>query len=144
MSSLSTSYSMYFNHTYSHFGPIFQNRLKSIFIESNSYFLKLSQYIYLNPFKAGLVQDPTLYKFSSIREVLGIEPLNYLDQDIIRLIGETKESQKEYGRFIYDEISQDLTEIENLFKKEEAVFGTNKFSTLAQKKYLRRKIKRKI
>lgn len=139
LSSLSTSYSMYFNRTYSHFGPVFQNRFKSILIESNSYFLKLSQYIYLNPVKAGLVSDPTLYKFSSIREVLGREPLNYLDQDIIRVIGETKDSQKEYERFIYDGISQDLTEIDKLFEKEEAVFGTNRFSTLAQKKYLRRK-----
>lgn len=144
MSSLSTSYSMYFNRTYSHFGPIFQNRFKSILIENNSYFLKLSQYIYLNPVKAGLVSDPTLYKFSSIREALGKEPLNYLDQDIVRLIGETKDSQKEYEKFIYDGISQDLTEIDKLFEKEEAVFGTNKFSTLAQKKYLRRKRKRNI
>ena len=144
MSSLSTSYSMYFNRIYSHFGPVFQNRFKSILIESNSYFLKLSQYIYLNPVKAGLVSDPTLYKFSSIREALGREPLNYLDQDIIRLIGETKESQKEYERFIYDGLSQDLTEIDKLFEKEEAVFGTNKFSTLAQKKYLRKKRKHKV
>lgn len=144
MSSLSTSYSMYFNRTYSHFGPVFQNRFKSILIESNSYFLKLSQYIYLNPVKAGLVSNPTLYKFSSIREVLGREPLNFLDQDIIRLIGETRESKKEYEKFIYDGISQDLTEIDKLFEKEEAVLGTNKFSTLAQKKYLRRKTKRKI
>ena len=144
MSSLSTSYSMYFNRTYSHFGSIFQNRFKSILIENNSYFLKLSQYIYLNPVKANLVSDPILYKFSSIREALGREPLNYLDHDIIRLIGETKESQKEYERYIYDGVSQDLTEIDKLFEKEEAVFGTNKFSTLAQKKYLRRKTKSKI
>lgn len=143
MSSLSTSYSMYFNRTHAHFGPVFQNRFKSILIESNSYFLKLSQYIYLNPLKAGLVSDPTLYKFSSIREVLGREPLKYLDQDIVRLIEETKESQKEYERYIYDGISEDLTEIESLFEKEEAVLGTNKFSTLAQKKYLRRKTKSK-
>ena len=143
MSSLSTSYSMYFNRTYSHFGPVFQNRFKSILIESNSYFLKLSQYIYLNPVKAKLVSDPKLYRFSSIREVLGKEPLNYLDQDIVRLIGETKESQKEYERYIYDGLSEDLTEIDKLFEKEEAVFGTNKFSTLAQKKYLRRKKKTK-
>lgn len=144
MSSLATSYSMYFNRTYSHFGSIFQNRFKSILIESNSYFLKLSQYIYLNPVKARLVSDPTLYKFSSIREVLGREPLNYLDQDIVRLIGETKESQKEYEKFIFDGASQDLSAIDKLFEKEEAVFGTNKFSVLAQKKYLRRKLKRKI
>jgi putative transposase len=142
MSALTTSYSMYFNRTYSHFGPVFQNRFKSILIENSSYFLKLSQYIYLNPVKAGLVSDPMLYKFSSIREAVGSESLNYLDQDIVRLIGETKKSQEVYGRFIYDGISQDFTETEKLFEKEEVTLGTNKFSTFAKKKYIRRKLKR--
>ena len=81
------------------------------------------------------------YKFSSIREAVGIEPLNYLDGDIVRLIGETKKSQEEYRKFIYDGISEDLSDIEHLFEKEEATFGTNKFATFAKKKYVRRKLK---
>ena len=141
MSSLTTSYSMYFNRTYSHFGPVFQNRFKSILIENGNYFLKLSKYIYLNPIKAGLTSDPILYKFSSIREALGKEPLNYLDYDIARLIGETVKSQKEYEKFIYEGVAEDFMDIEKLFEKEEATLGTNRFSTLAQKKYLRRKNK---
>ncbi len=83
-----------------------------------------------------------LYKFSSLKEALGKEPLLFLDEDIIRLIGETKGSQKEYEKFIYEGINADLSEVESLFEKEEAVFGTNRFSTLSQKKYLRRKNKR--
>lgn len=138
MSSLTTSYSMYFNRTYQHFGPVFQNRFKSILIENDPYFLKLSQYIYLNPVKAGLISDPKDYTYSSLKEALGLEPLKFLDSDIIRLIGETKSSQKEYEKFIYDGISQDLSEIEQLFDKEEATFGSNKFNTSAKKKYLRR------
>lgn len=141
MASLTTSYSMYFNRIYSHFGPLFQSRFKSILIESDSYFIKLSQYIYLNPVRAGLTKDPLLYPFSSLREALGREPLFYLDEDIVRLIGETKGSQKEYERFIYEGLSQDFTELEQLFEKEEAVLGTSRFSTLAQKKYLRMKAK---
>lgn len=141
MSSLTTSYSMYFNGTYKHFGPVFQNRFKSILIENDPYFFKLSQYIYLNPVKAGLVSDPRNYPYSSIKEALGLEPLKLLDSDIIRLIGETKSSQKEYEKFIYDGIFQDFIEIEQLFDKEEATFGSNKFNTLAKKKYLRRKMK---
>ena len=59
----------------------------------------------------------------------------------MRVIGETKGSQKEYGKFIYDGINQDMTEIEKLFEKEEATLGTNKFRTFAQRKYLRRRLK---
>src|SRR3989344_4502034 len=42
MSSLGTSYSLYFNKLHGHFGPVFQNRFKSILIEDNPYFIKLS------------------------------------------------------------------------------------------------------
>lgn len=144
MSSLTTSYSMYFNRTYGRVGPVFQNRFKSILIENDAYFLKLSQYIYLNPVKAGLVKDPILYKFSSMREAVGKEPVNLLDEDIVRLAGETVKSQKDYERFIYDGISENLSEIDTLFEKEEAVLGTSKFSTMAKKKYLRRRSKKHI
>ena len=133
---------MYFNRTHNHFGSVFQNRFKSILIENNSYFLKLSQYIYLNPVKAKLVSDPLLYQYSSIREVLGKEPRLILDEDVVRLIGETKNSLKEYEAFLYDGLKEDFTEIEQLFQKEEAVLGTSKFSTRSQRKYLRRRFKK--
>lgn len=144
MASLITSYSMYFNRTHGHFGPVFQNRFKSILIENNSYFLKLSQYIYLNPVKGGLISDPLLYGYSSIREVLGKEPRLILDEDVVRLVGETKNSLKEYEAFIYDGLRDDLTEIEQLFEKEEAVLGTNRFSIRSQRKYLRRRSKKNV
>ena len=141
MSSLTTSYSMYFNRTYNHFGPVFQNRFKSILIESDPYFLHLSRYIYLNPVKAGLIKNPLLYPYSSIKEALGKEPQKFLDEDIVRLIGDSRNALKEYAEFIYSGISEDLSDINQLFEREEAVFGTNRFSTLAQKKYLRRRSK---
>lgn len=144
MASLSTSYSMFFNRKHKRVGPLFQNRFKSILIENDQYFLKLSQYIYLNPVKAGLVKDPLTYSFSSIREAFGKKPLHFLDEDITRLIGETEGSRKKYEQFIYEGIGEELEEmeeIERLFEKEEAVLGTNRFATLAQKKYLRRKKK---
>ncbi|OGD87837.1 hypothetical protein A3J17_04390 [Candidatus Curtissbacteria bacterium RIFCSPLOWO2_02_FULL_40_11] len=141
MASLGTSYSMYFNRKYEHFGPVFQNRFKSILIENDSYFLKLSQYIYLNPVKANLAKNPLDYKYSSIREALGKEQLHFLDKNIIRLIGKTENSRKEYEKFIINGISEDLSAIEKLFEKEEAVMGNVKFATYAQKKYMRAKTK---
>lgn len=141
MSSIATSYSMYFNRTYNHYGPVFQNRYKSILVENDSYFLKLSQYIYLNPVKAGLVKDPILYQYSSIREALGEEPPRFLDKDITRLVGDNHKARNSYKNFLYSGIEEDLSEIEQLFEKEEAVLGSNRFSTLAQKKHLRRRSK---
>ena len=138
MSSLATGYSMYYNHIHNHYGAVFQNRYKSILVENDSYFLKLSQYIYLNPVRSKLVSDPINYPYSSLKEALGKEPLSLLDKDIFRLIGDTQDSQKDYEKFIYEGISQDMSEIENLFEKEEATFGSNRFNMISQKKYLRR------
>lgn len=138
MSSLTTSYSMYFNRKYTHFGPVFQNRFKSILIENDSYFMTLSRYIYLNPVKAGLVTDPILYPYSSLKEMLGNTPPYLLDGDAVRLNGETTNSKEEYRKFIYEGINADLSEVENLFEKEEVILGTNRFATNAQKKHLKR------
>lgn len=139
MSSLSTSYSMYFNKKFHHFGPVFQNRFKSILVENDGYFLELSRYIYLNPVKACLAKDPSAYAFSGIREALGQQPLYILDKDIIRLIGETKSSQLQYKDFIYAGLKEDLSEIESLFEKEEATLGSSHFATRAKRKYVKRK-----
>lgn len=140
MASLTTSYSMYFNRTYQHFGPVFQNRFKSILIENDSYFLQLSQYIYLNPVRAGLTKDPLNYPYSSLAEVFGMKPLTFLDKDIIRLVGETEKSQESFKEFIYSGLSTDFSQIERLFDKEESTLGSNLFYTRSQKKYLRRKM----
>lgn len=129
MSSLATSYSMYFNRKYKHFGPVFQNRYKSILVENDSYFMELSRYIYLNPVKAGLVSDPVEYDHSSIREALGVDRLLFLDEDIGRLIGEGDESRIQYKRFIYEGMKLNLSEIHRLFEKEEAVLGSRRFAT---------------
>lgn len=129
---------MYFNRTHGHVGPVFQNRFKSILIENDRYFITLSQYIYLNPVKAGLVKDPLLYQFSTLKEALGKQPLRLLDQDIIRLIGETDKSKKAYEEFIYSGIKEDQPEIAQLFEKEEASIGSRNFATRTQRKHVRR------
>lgn len=140
MASLATSYSMYFNKKYNHVGSVFQNRYKSILIQNDSYFLALSRYIYLNPVKADIVSDPLLYPYSSFNEVIGEKPLFYLDADIKRLTGDTKESQEKYKEFVYEGIKTDLSAFEMLFQTEEATLGTPIFSRMAQTKYIRKKL----
>lgn len=143
MSSLATSYSMYFNNAHNHFGSVFQNRFKSILIESDSYFLKLSQYIYLNPVREGLVSDPLNYKFSSIREAFKKEPFNILDKDSVRLTGESESSLRVYKKFIYSGLENNLDEIGRLFEKEDVILGTSNFVVRSQRKYLRQKSRRR-
>ncbi|MED4884491.1 transposase [Bacillus smithii] len=60
-----SEYAMYFNRRYDLVGHVFQGRYKAQLIESDHYFLKVSQYIHLNPVRANLVEKPEDYIWSS-------------------------------------------------------------------------------
>ncbi|MDD4907958.1 MAG: transposase [Candidatus Omnitrophica bacterium] len=58
-------YGDYFRRKYHSFGFIFQNRYKSLLIDSESYLLECGRYIERNPLRAGLVDDLSQYPWSS-------------------------------------------------------------------------------
>lgn len=68
MQKLLSEYSIYFNRKYKRRGVVFQSRYKGILVDKENYFLEVSRYIHLNPVKAGLVNDPLLYKWSSLKD----------------------------------------------------------------------------
>ncbi|MEX0765277.1 MAG: transposase [bacterium] len=56
-----------FNHKYGRHGHLFASRFHSRVIDSNEYLLQSTCYIHLNPVRAGLVQQPEEYAWSSYR-----------------------------------------------------------------------------
>ena len=64
-------YSMDFNHKYNFTGHLFEGRYTACLIEDERYFLEVSRYIHLNPVKAGIVNDPRDYEFSSYGMYIG-------------------------------------------------------------------------
>lgn len=60
MHSIMTSYSMYYNKKYKHYGPVFQSRYLASQIDEDNYLEHISRYIHLNP------KDWQNYKYSSI------------------------------------------------------------------------------
>ena len=46
-------------------GPLFQGRYKGILVERGYHYWALSRYIHLNPVRAGMVDDPEKYRWSS-------------------------------------------------------------------------------
>jgi putative transposase len=58
-------YAKHFSRRYTHIGHVFQDRFKSIPVEENSYLLECGRYIERNPLKAGMVQHPADYPWSS-------------------------------------------------------------------------------
>lgn len=65
MQSIGRTYVRYFNDHYQRTGSLWEGRYKSALIDSERYFLTCSRYIELNPVRAGMVDLPAEYKWSS-------------------------------------------------------------------------------
>lgn len=72
MKQIDEFYTRYFNVKYHRDGALFRGRYKSCEVQEDAYFLQTSRYISLNPVKAGMVEKPEQYKWSSFRTFIGI------------------------------------------------------------------------
>ncbi|MDO8438270.1 MAG: transposase [Nitrosomonadaceae bacterium] len=84
MQSVGRRYVRYVNATYRRSGTLFEGRFKSSLVDSERYLLTCMRYIELNPVRAGMVNDPGDYHWSSYQHhVTGniiewlAEPLEY-------------------------------------------------------------------
>ena len=58
-------YVRYINHTYNRSGTLWEGRFKSSLVDSDTYLLTCMRYIELNPLRAGMVDHPGEYRWSS-------------------------------------------------------------------------------
>lgn len=63
-------YAMYFNKKYERSGALIANRYNSKVVPNEKYALAVLTYIHLNPVRAGIVNRPDDYAYSSYREYL--------------------------------------------------------------------------
>ncbi|MFI4941468.1 MAG: transposase [Burkholderiales bacterium] len=78
MQSVGRRYVQYINRVYRRSGTLWEGRFKSSAIQTEEYLLLCQRYIELNPVRAGMVNDPAQYRWSSYRH-------NGLGQDERRL-----------------------------------------------------------
>jgi putative transposase len=72
MKSLSLAYTKAINKRFDRCGVLFQGRFQSILVSDMNYMVQLARYIHQNPVKAGLVQKPEEWEFSSYLEYTGL------------------------------------------------------------------------
>jgi putative transposase len=72
MKSLSLAYTKAINKRFDRCGVLFQGRFQSILVSDRNYMVQLARYIHQNPVKAGLVQKPEEWEFSSYLEYTGL------------------------------------------------------------------------
>jgi len=62
------------NRRHHRLGHLFQGRYKAVLVADESHWLHLSIYLHLNPVRAGLVEDPGDYRWSSFPEFIRPRP----------------------------------------------------------------------
>ena len=65
MQSVGRRYVRYFNYQYHRSGTLWEGRYKSCLVQEEAYLLEVYRYIELNPVRAGMVDDPAEYAWSS-------------------------------------------------------------------------------
>lgn len=73
MRHINGAYTTYFNIKRKRSGHLFQGRYKAILVEVDEYAKELSRYIHLNPVRAGMVDKPDAYQWSSYPYYIGKE-----------------------------------------------------------------------
>lgn len=78
MKGLGQRYVQYINRTYRRSGTLWEGRFKSCITREESYVLACYRYIELNPVRAGMVEHPAEYRWSSYRCNAQGEPSSFL------------------------------------------------------------------
>ncbi len=65
MQAIGRRYVPYFNQRYARTGGLFQGRYRSVVVDDESYWITCMRYVELNPVRAGLVDIPDAYRWTS-------------------------------------------------------------------------------
>jgi REP element-mobilizing transposase RayT len=74
MKALLIRFTRWFNRTHDRSGTLWEERFKSVIVESGVAARTMAAYIDLNPVRAGMVQDPAEYRWSGYGEAVGGGP----------------------------------------------------------------------
>jgi REP element-mobilizing transposase RayT len=118
MQRLAMRYSRHIHRDAGQVGHLFERRFRAILVDADSYLLALVRYIHLNPVVAGMVAEPTDYRWSSHRDYLGRPTVGWLDTDfVLGMFGPTVGvARVRYRRFMRSYAEEDLA----LFEKQES------------------------
>jgi hypothetical protein len=80
MRQLNGVYAQYFNRCHERVGHVFQGRFKAFLIKDEERLLTVARYVVLNPVRAGMVERPEDWKWSSYRAMVGLDkPKKFLN-----------------------------------------------------------------
>lgn len=107
---LNGSYTTYINTRRKRRGHLFQGRYKSILVDKDSYLMELSRYVHLNPVRAGIVQRPDEYAYSSYHGFVGRkkEPFLAVNPLLTMFSTKTVAARSRYREFVENGLAGEM------------------------------------
>jgi len=104
------AYTTYINVKRKRSGHLFQGRYKAIVIDADSYLLELSRYIHLNPVRAGIVENPGEYPYSSYKSYITKNKESMITRDLIlEMLSKQKGGvKKRYRAYVESVLGEEL------------------------------------
>jgi REP element-mobilizing transposase RayT len=138
MRHINGAYTTYFNTKRRRSGHLFQGRFKGILVEADEYAKELSRYIHLNPVRAGVVETPEAYGWSSYAGYIGAkEPPAWLARDfILGSFGrKVAEAQRRYRGFVEAGLKDRTSPLSKVVGS--MILGSDEFIQAVIDKYLK-------
>jgi len=129
MKLLGAKYVHYVNRSYERTGTLWEGRFKCSLIDEESYFFTCLHYIEMNPVRAGIVDSPGVYNWSSYRVRAFGEKSPVLDLDpwYNSLGSNEQERQNRYRRFFQDSIPESTLEFIRETTNKGGLIGSSSF-----------------
>ncbi|MBF0458283.1 MAG: transposase [Nitrospirae bacterium] len=134
MHGLNGRYTGYYNRRHSRVGHLFQGRYKGIIVDKDEYLVSLSRYIHLNPVRAGIVDKPEDYKWSSyLGFILTAKEEPWLEYSwVLSKFGFIGKSAKaDYQKFVNQGMDKEDEKLNDLYRT--TILGGEKFTATIKK-----------
>ena len=103
MQSVGRRYVQYVNYTYRRSGTLWEGRFKASLVQAEDYLLGCYRYIELNPVRAGMVDSPEEYRWSSYRVHVGKSPNRFLvDHAVFDSLGASIDARQKAYHALFD------------------------------------------
>lgn len=129
MQSIGRNYVNYFNMTYHRTGTLWEGRYKSCLVDAEHYLLMCYRYIELNPVRAGVAVEPSVYPWSSYRcNALGdIDALIEPHAQYLSLGWDDEERLRAYRDLFANDISRASLDEIRTYVQQQRVLGSPAF-----------------
>ncbi|TNE87186.1 MAG: transposase [Gammaproteobacteria bacterium] len=102
MQMLGRHYVRYFIYTYQRTGTLWEGRFKSCVVDAETYLLICQRYIELNPIRAGMVESPCDYQWSSYRSNgMGKPASLWTPHEVYQSLGATTEARAKAYQLLF-------------------------------------------